>query len=105
MGRGFYCLPSDSSTFGNASSRSAMSASGPVLIRMQRFKGATPGMRMKMPWSAISRSTIARAKTASLPQSTVTKFVADGRGFNPLRTAIPAIRTREAAILSRTSAR
>lgn len=56
----FFWLQRAFSTRGSASSKSAMSGSGPVLTRMQRLSGATPGMRMKTPCS-INPSTIERA--------------------------------------------
>ena len=46
-------------TFGNACSNRSSLSPGPTLTRMQRLSGATPGMRMKTPWS-ISPSTMAR---------------------------------------------
>ena len=45
------------------------------------------------------------AKAPSLPQSMVTKLVAEGSGFNPFASAIPAIRRRPAATRATTLSR
>ena len=89
---------------GNAAAKRVISASGPQLTRMQRFCGATNGMRTKMP-SLPSSSTIWRAKAPSLPQSMATKFVADGSGFKPFSNAMEAIRARDFSTCATVSAK
>ena len=64
------------------SQRIAIASAGPQLVRMQRFRGGTPGIRMKM-LRAINASRIALANGPSRPQSIVTKLVADGIGLKP----------------------
>ncbi len=72
-----------------------------MLMRMQRSRGATPGMRMKSPrdWHS---ARVRRAKSPSRHRSMVTKFVADSSGLRPFARAMAASLWRPRAISART---